>query len=80
MLAEVTGRNDDLSKGDVVVWQEEHFEQIAHSGVVVDAVAHGTDELDDALGHLVTRGCLSSEEDYSRDHVALVGLGHVLQR
>eukprot|EP00976_Prorocentrum_cordatum_P099463 1191851-Prorocentrum_minimum.AAC.2 len=64
LLGEV-GPGDELLGGrHVVVGEEDHLQQIAHIGVVVNLGAHGIDQLDDLLRHGVTGGSLASDDDH----------------
>lgn len=66
MLGDVAGRRDDLSLADVVVFQEDDLEQVAHIRVVVHNVADLVDEVDDSLGHPVSWRSLATEDRYAR--------------
>merc|ERR1719321_78188 len=50
VLAELAPRDDHFCQRHVVIGEENELEQPAEIGVVVHHVAHGRDELDDALG------------------------------
>merc|ERR1719321_1822587 len=53
VLAELAPRDDHFCQRHVVIGEENELEQPAEIGVVVHHVAHGRDELDDALGQVV---------------------------
>ncbi len=58
--------NDLLGQRHAVVGEEDHLEQVADAGVVVDDVRHGVDQPDDQLGHGVAGGGLAAEDDRAR--------------
>lgn len=66
MLADVGGRTDDFGLADVVVFDEDDFEQVADVRVVVDHCAHAVDQVNDRLGHPVSWSSLAAEDGDTR--------------
>jgi len=71
LLGQVGGRIDELGVLDVVVGKENHLQAAAHRRVVIDPVAGGGDELDDALGQEVTGGGFAGENEGACRHCGL---------
>ena len=71
VLRELRGWDDHLSRGDVVVGQEDHLEKVAYLRVIVYLLLNRSDQLDDGLGGVVGWGCLSTNHHYSRDEFRL---------
>lgn len=66
MLTDVTGRDDDLSLRDIVILQKDNLQEVANILIIVDDSANTVNEVDDSLGHPVSRCCLSTEDGHSR--------------
>lgn len=62
VLRDVGGRNNDLCLRDIVVRDEDNLESIANIRVVVDNITNLVDQVNDGLGHPVTRSSLSTED------------------
>ena len=60
MLGELSSRDNNLSRGDAVVRQENDFEQVADIGVVINFVRDVVDEFDDGFGVEIARSGFSS--------------------
>jgi hypothetical protein len=69
MLADITRRDDYLCVRYIIVRQENNFEEIAGSVIVVDHFCHFVDEFDDTLGVDVTWSGFSTKHDNSRNHL-----------
>ena len=68
MLGQLRSGYDDFGATDVVVGDENELKQVTHVRVVVHLLPHRADELDDALGHVVTRRSLAADDDDARYH------------
>jgi len=77
MLGQLSGWDDDLGAGNVVVWQEDHLQEIADLVVAVYLLGNGSDQLDESLGVVVTWSGLTTDADNSWDEavLSLVGWG-----
>src|SRR5882762_2179799 len=62
LLRQVRRRHDSLRERDVVVRQEHDAQLVAHGGIRVDGARHVVDELDDGLGHRITRSRLAGKD------------------
>ena len=69
LLGDVGGRDDVLSRGDVVVVDEDDLDRLGDHGVVVDELSDGVDELDDGLGPDVAGGGLGTEDEDALGHL-----------
>ena len=67
MFTQVRGRDDDLGLADIVVLQEDDFEQITDLGILVDHSSNIVDQVNNLLGHPVARSCLSTEDGDARE-------------
>src|SRR5215467_10592622 len=56
---------------DAVVWQEDDAKKVIYSGVVVDRLRDGVNELDDQLRHEIARGRFASEDEGARCHIGV---------
>lgn len=54
--------NEFFGGRDIVVCNKDDFHQVADIAVVVDLLAHGTNEFDDAFGHIITRCSFASDD------------------
>jgi hypothetical protein len=68
-LREFSSWNDDLSAGDIVVWQEDDLEEISDIVVVVNLEGNGGDQFDDSLGVMVTWSSLTTDHNNSWDEL-----------
>merc|ERR1719321_685642 len=72
VLAELAPRDDHFCQRHVVIGEENELEQPAEIGVVVHHVAHGRDELDDALGQVVAGRSLAPYDADPVQNLSLV--------
>jgi hypothetical protein len=80
LLRQVRRRIDALAVGDVEVRQEDDFDQLTHSRVAIDDVAHRRDQADHHLRQVIARRRLAAEDEYPRmDLEARIGLEAVIQ-
>src|SRR5262249_13617897 len=56
---------------DAVVWQEDDPDTVTRSGIAVDRLGNGVNELDDELRHEVTRGGFAGEDEGARRHIGV---------
>ena len=61
--------DDDLSEGHIVVRHKDQLQEVADVRVVVDLGADRADQLDDALGHLISGGCLAANHTHAWHHL-----------
>jgi len=81
LLRQVRRRDDAFCQADVVVGQEDHFEQPAHSRIVVDGAGDVVGQLDDQLGLVITGRRLAGEDLHPRHPVgARLGTDRLVQR
>ncbi len=62
-------RDEDLCQRDVVVRYKDHLQQVAHIRVAVHLAAHRIHHLDDLLGPLIPRSCLTTNHTRPRHHL-----------
>lgn len=80
MFADVRSRADDFCLADIVVLEENNLEQVTNVGIVVHHGSHRVDEVDNLLGHPVSRGSLATKDGHA-GHLLPALLGrHLLQR
>jgi hypothetical protein len=65
VLTEFSGRDNDLCVGDVIVGEEDYFEQTFCLAVVVDNCSYLVDQFDDMFGSDIGRCSLSCKHDCS---------------
>ena len=81
LLRQVGRRNDAFGQADVVVGQEHHFQQAAHSRVVVHRAGDVVGQFDDQLGLVITGRRLAGEDLHPRHPVGLrLGANRLVQR
>lgn len=80
VLADVAGWDDDLGLADVVVLDEDDFQEISNILVIVDNSTNAVDQVDDSLSHPVTRSSLATEDRDSRDLLLALLWRHGLDR
>lgn len=66
VFGDVAGRGDDFSLADVVVLQKDDLQQVSNVRVVVHDISNLVDEMDDGLGHPISRCCLSTKNRHTR--------------
>ena len=71
MLGQLGGWDDDLGRGNVVVWKEDNLEEVTDVTVRIDNRADSVDELDDDLGVVVSWSSLTSDHDDSWDELGV---------
>ena len=76
LLRDLGGGHQVLAQRDAVLFQIDHAQLVAHSGVVVDEVAQLADHADHLLCHVVTGSSLCTEDIGLGDEV---GVGVLLQ-
>ena len=69
MFGQVGCRNDALRQGDAVIGQKDNLDPVFDALVIVDALGHGVDCLDDAFGHVVARSGFGGKNEYSRGNL-----------
>lgn len=70
MLRHFSSRNDDLCARHVVVWQEDHLQQVSDLVVTVHLLRYRGNQFDDSFGVVVSWGSLSTNADHSWDELA----------
>ena len=61
--------DEDLCQRVVIVRYKDHLEQVTHIRVAVDLAAHCVHHLDDLLGPLIPRSCLTTNDACPRHHL-----------
>lgn len=75
---EILTWDENLCQRDVVVRYKHHLEQVAHIRVAVDLAAHRIHHLDDLLGPLIPRSCLTTNHTRPRHHLHCNTIYHLL--
>ena len=65
VFAHVAGGDDDLSLTDVVILYENHLEEVTNILVIIDNSSNAVDQVNNGLGHPVSRGSLPAEDRHS---------------
>jgi len=63
VLGHLRGWNNDLGARYIVVWEEDHFEEVTDISIAINDSADRINQLNDDLGRVVSWSCLTSNHD-----------------
>src|SRR5690606_37168780 len=65
LLGQIGTRSNHLHGGNTIVGDKHYFELVANIRVVVHHISYVVNQLDDQLGHVITRRCLTTKDYYA---------------